>query len=90
MSNVNPFSFDLEAAARRAVERLDRQAASGKWEAASLLVNTGAAVFGRVPRPLPDLPDAAEPAEVRRAVWAMLRAGTVTPTEAAEIVRAFG
>lgn len=80
---------DIERAARVALERLEKQAASGKWAAASLLVKAGAEVSSGN-RPLPDLPDTAEPDAVRRAVYAMLREGKITPQEAADIVRAFG
>lgn len=89
MNSSHSLRCEIERAARVALERLEKQAASGKWAAASLLVKAGAEVSSGS-RPLPDLPDAAEPAEVRRAVYAMLREGKLTPTEAADIVRAFG
>lgn len=87
---MSSFQLHLADAARQAINRLDRQAKSGNREAASILVNAGAAFLGKSPRPLPDLPAQPDREEIRRAAYDMLRTGKLTPEEAADIVRTFG
>lgn len=86
---MSSFQLHLADAARQAINRLDRQAKSGNREAASILVNAGAAFLGKSPRPLPDLPAQPDQEEIRRAAYNMLRTGKLTPEEAADIVRTF-
>lgn len=87
---MSTFQLHLADVAKQAINRLDKQARNGNREAAALLVNAGAAFLGKAPRALTDLPASAERGEVSRAVYDMLRAGKVTPEEAAAIVKAFG